>query len=161
MDAGCTWSHDLGIGLWSIGTLAGGQPGFKSPQLSRMPFFHHFTLVYRKMDGLSDPNVGQARPESWTAAGSLSMDAFQLLTSISGHIAALQGQVPTTTHCWLLWGGMAYIGDRTLYLGCCDVAPCRITFKFNSSSPRLLRHVNVSSWHIWTCPTAHTRKCSL
>lgn len=97
-----TWSHHGGTGLWSISTLARGQPGFKSPQLSRMPFFLHFTLVYRKMDRLSDPNAGQAWTESWTAAGSLSMDAFQFLTSISGHIAALQRQVPTTTHCWLL-----------------------------------------------------------
>lgn len=79
--------------------LARSQPGFKSPQLSRMPFFLHFTLVYRKMDRLSDPNVDQARTESWTAAGSFSMDAFQFLTSVSGHVAALGRRVATETHC--------------------------------------------------------------
>lgn len=35
---------------------------------------------------MSDANAGQTRTEAWTAAGSLSMDAFQFLTSISGHI---------------------------------------------------------------------------
>lgn len=55
-----------------------------------------------------------------------------------------------------LWG----LGQR-LYLGCCDVVPCRITFKFNSSPQWLLRHVNVPGWHIWTRPTAHTHNHSL
>lgn len=79
--------------------LAQSQPGFKSPQLSGMPFFPHFGLVYREMDRLSDPNAGQAWTESWTAAAGFSMDAFQSLTSGSGHIAALQRQVATATYC--------------------------------------------------------------
>lgn len=127
-----------------------------------LPSFHP-GLQEEKMDRLSDPNAGQAwtEPDScWTFFhGCISVldlrlgphcrtpetsgDSNPLLT-----VVRRDGERGTEDETWL-------------YLGCCDVVPRRITFKFNSSSPRLLRDVNVSWWHIWTCPTAHTCKRSL
>lgn len=150
------WSHDAGTGPKS----ARGQES-TAVKDAFLPSFHP-GLQKLTEDRLSGPNAGQGWPESWTAAGGFSMDAFQFLTSVSGHIAALQRQVAKTHMLTVVRrDGESGIRDRTLlYLGCCDVVPCRITFKFNSSSPQLLRHVNVSRWHIWTCPTGHTCKRS-
>lgn len=62
--------------LWSISaqpgpSLAQGQPGFTSPQLSWMPFSLHFIPVYSKMEGVSDPNVAEAQPRPGLSVGQL------------------------------------------------------------------------------------------
>lgn len=126
--------------------LAWSQPGFKSPQLSRMPFSLHFTLVYRKMDRLSDPNAAQAWTEldsCWKFFhGCISVPDLRLRPYCSTPETSGDSNPLLTV---VRRDGERGIRDRTqLYLGCCDVVPCRITFKFNSSSPRLLRHVNAS-----------------
>lgn len=62
--------------LWSINTqpgpaMAWGQAGFTSPQLSRMPFSHHFVQVCSKMESMSDPNAAKAQPMQGLSAGQL------------------------------------------------------------------------------------------
>lgn len=94
--------------LWSINTQpspawpgpapAWGRQGFTSPQLSRMPFSHHFIQVYSKMETVSDPNAAEAQPKQGLSAG-------QLLTVFPWiHLSSRPPHQPILLHpgdkCW-------------------------------------------------------------